>query len=224
VFIFLLAVSYVQPGFAQNSLPVETIVERMMAHNEWQAMRLLRYQTIRTFYAVNPRFKLDSTMLVETSFKKPETMDSRILKLEGSKIIRERVFDKIIEAENETRSAKAKREVDITPSNYNFKLSGTESCGDRTCYRLALSPRRRDKYSIEGEVWIDSEDFAITRVRGAPLKRPSFWTRRTEIERSYRRIDGIWLTEKIESTSDILIAGQSHLSIDYSYSAVQTAD
>ncbi len=224
LFIILLSTSSVQPAFAQDIVPLETILERMMAHNEWQGKQLVEYQTIRTFYAANPRFKIDSTMLVETTFKKPETVDSKILKHEGSNLIREHVFAKIIEAENETRSAKAKREVDITPANYNFKLSGMETCGDRTCYRLALSPKRRDKYSIKGEVWIDSEDFAIARLHGAPAKRPSLWTRHTEIERRYTRVNGIWLTEKIESISDIVIAGQSHLSIDYSYNLVETAN
>jgi hypothetical protein len=164
-----------------------------------------------------------STMLVGTCFKPPATVESHVLKQEGSALIRDRVFDKILEAEAETASPKAKHDVDITPANYDFKLAATERCGDRACYRLTLSPKRNDKYSLKGDVWIDAEDFAISRVHGAPAKRPSFWTRQTEIEKRYVRVDGVWLTEKIESSSDILIAGKSHLSIDYTYNSVQRA-
>lgn len=215
-------VSIAVPAFGDKDPPVETILERMMAHNEWQTTQLLEYKALRMFYAANPRFRIDSSMLVETSFKKSESMDSKILKQDGSKLIRERVFDKILEAENETSSTQAKREVDITPANYVFTLAGTDICGERRCYRLTLFPKRKDKYSIQGEVWIDADDFAIVRVRGTPAKPPSFWTRRTQIERHYARFNGIWLTERIESTSDILFAGQSQLSINYSYDLVQT--
>ena len=59
----------------------------------------------------------------------------------------------------------------------------------------------------------------MVRLQGSPAQRPSFWTLRT-IERRYRRIDGIWLCEAMESTSDIVIAGRSTLKVDYDYSDV----
>jgi hypothetical protein len=132
------------------------------------------------------------------------------------------VFDKILEAENETQSALAKQQIDIVPANYSFSYLAREDCSGRECYRLRITPKRKEKYLIEGQIWIDAEDWGIVRIQGSPAKRPSFWARQTEIDRRYKRIEGMWLSDSLESTSDILIAGRSTLKIQYSYEAIQT--
>jgi hypothetical protein len=59
-------------------------------------------------------------------------------------------------------------------------------------------------------------------MHGVPARRPSIWTLKTEIDRRYMRIDGIWLPQRLDSSSDIMIAGHSTLSIEYTYNSVQT--
>lgn len=196
-----------------------------MARNAWQDQTLLQFRAMRKFYAANPRFKTDSTMYVQTVFRRPNQLQSTVKSHEGSSLIRSRVFDKILEAENETRAQKDKQQVDIIPANYTFALAGTtgvEDCNGRPCYHLSISPRRRDKYSLDGEVWIDAEDYSIVRIHGAPAKRPSWWTLKTEIDRRYQKVDGIWLPERMDSSSNIMIAGHSVLSIEYRYDRVET--
>jgi len=78
------------------------------------------------------------------------------------------------------------------------------------------------KYLIQGQIWIDAEDWSIVRIQGSLAKRPSFWTLSTEINRRYKRIGGIWLCDGMESTSNILVAGRSTLKIDYNYVSVRT--
>src|SRR5215510_11695857 len=99
---------------------VEEILSRMMARNEWQDKALLEFRAKRKFYAANVRFKTNSTMVVHTVFRRPDQLESTITSHEGSKLIRSRVFDKILEAEGETHSKKDKEQVDIIPANYNF--------------------------------------------------------------------------------------------------------
>src|SRR2546422_11601861 len=93
----------------ERDLPLNVILERMMAHKLWQDGYLAEYTAVRTFYAQNDRFNLDATMVVETVFLGPEVGQSRIVKQEGSAVIRERVFDKILEAERETHSRDVRR-------------------------------------------------------------------------------------------------------------------
>jgi hypothetical protein len=76
---------------------------------------------------------------------------------------------------------------------------------------------------LDGEIWVDAEDYSIVRIHGSPAKKPSMWTLKTEIDRRYKKIDGIWLPERLDSSSNILIAGHSVLSIEYMYDSVQTA-
>ena len=89
---------------------------------------------------------------------------------------------------------------------------------------MSISPRRRDKYSLDGEVWIDAEDYSIARIHGAPARRPSWWTLKTEIDRRYKKVNGIWLPERMDSSSNIMIAGHSVLSIEYRYDEVETTN
>ena len=72
------------------------------------------------FSATNLRFKADATLEVMTTFRRPNTLESQVLRAEGSKIIRERVFNKILEAENETNATKLIKQIDIVPANYSF--------------------------------------------------------------------------------------------------------
>jgi hypothetical protein len=200
------------------------IVERMMVHNEQQDRALLAYRTQRKFFAANLRFKVDSTMIVRTEFRKPDSMDSKIISHVGFDLIKSHVFDEILKAEGETHKKSDKQQVDITPVNYDFALVGEDTCdGGRQCYRVSITPKRKDKYSLKGDVWIDAMDYAIVHVHGSPAKKPSIWTRQTEIDRQYRKVNGIWLTDRLDSWSDLHVFGRSTLSIEYQYETVQTA-
>jgi hypothetical protein len=203
-----------------NELPsVETILQRMKAHEDWQQRHLLEYEVQRSFYAANPRFKMESTMEVRTVFRKPNSFGSEVLRSDGSSIIREKVFDKILEAEEDARTKESVRTA-INAENYNFKVLAQEDCEGRPCYHLKLSSKHKDKFNIDGEIWVDAEDGAIGRIHGAPAKRPSFWTLHTEIDRRYKRISGFWLFDTMESNSDIFIGGHSTLKVNHSYVSV----
>jgi hypothetical protein len=106
-------------------------------------------------------------MEVQTVFRRPDQMESTVTRQEGSRFIRSRVFEKILEAGIETRAKKDKQQVDITPANYNFALEERDDCDGRSCFRLKISPKRRDKYSLDGQIWVDAEDFSIVRMHGA---------------------------------------------------------
>jgi len=77
---------------------VEEILSRMMSRNEWQDKALVEFRAQRKFFAQNTRFNQDSTMYVQTVFRRPDRVESTVTRHEGSKLIRSRVFDKSLEA------------------------------------------------------------------------------------------------------------------------------
>src|SRR2546423_968731 len=141
-YIFLILMA--KPIAAQTSvmprpLPsTQDIVARMMQRNAWQDEKLVEFSALRKFYAANIRFRTDSTLYVQTVFRRPDQLQSTVTSHEGSNLIRSRVFDKILEAENETHARKDKQQVDIIPANYNFELVGTEDCNGRSCYHMLI--------------------------------------------------------------------------------------
>jgi hypothetical protein len=201
--------------------PLDAIVAGMARQKQRQQQRLRHYRALRRFHAANPRFRLEASLEVETVFRRAQPLDSRIVRTSGSDLIRGRVFDRILQAERDTSDQKAKEEVEIGPANYEFALEGIEEVDGRRAYRLNLSPRRKNPYLIRGSVWVDAEDFGVMRVSGSPSKRPSFWTLRTKVERTYAKINGVWLTRRTESASDLLLAGYSTLEIEADYGSVE---
>jgi hypothetical protein len=201
---------------------LDKVLNLMRAHEEWQNRHLVEYQVHRKFYAENSRFRQQSVLEVTTRFRSPSTFESEVVRSEGSQLIRERVFDKILEAEKEAGVKAAKGEVAITPANYHFSLVAKHDCGGRSCYVLQIAPKQKNKYSVNGRIWVDAEDGAIVRLQGTPAVRPSFWTLSTDIERRYKRINGVWLCIDMESTSNILVAGRSTLKINYDYLEIET--
>jgi hypothetical protein len=205
-----------------RSPELNDILNQMRAHDNWQNRHLVEYQLRRRFYAANPRFKQESVLEVKTLFRQPGTFESQILRSEGSELIRERVFNKILEAEKEAGTEKGSQESDIAPENYDFEFIRKQDCDGRPCYNLRIIPKKKDKYSLDGEIWVDAEEGAIVRMKGSPAKRPSLWTFGTQLERRYTRLDGVWLCNAMESTSDIVVAGKSVLRVDYTYLDIQT--
>ncbi len=196
---------------------VNEIVERMVAHRRWQDDALREYQARRTFHADTQRFNMNSTLEVRTIFRWPYSMQSTALRQEGSGFVREHVFEKILEAETEFAS---KDDADIIPKNYDFAFIGNEDCDGKRCWHLSLIPKRKDKYLLDGDVWVDAADYGICRVHGSPSKRVSIWISNVDIDKRMRRIEGVWLPEKIDSTSSIRFAGNVRMQIEYIYDAV----
>src|SRR5256712_9005966 len=120
---FLLFIS--SPLLAQATAPpqskpapsVQEILDRMVARNAVQDRTLLEFRALRKFYAANFRFKTESTMYVQTVFRRPDQLQSTVTSHEGSNLIRSRVFDKTLEAENETRAKTNKQQVDSIPAS-----------------------------------------------------------------------------------------------------------
>jgi hypothetical protein len=195
---------------------IDEIISRMAARSCWEDNSLQGYRAVRRFDAANPRFNAAAEADVLTIFRRPASVESRILRQAGSKFIHKKVFKAILEAESEA-GGKQKVQSDILPENYAFAFFGVTDCQGRRCYQLRISAKRKEKFLLNGFVWVDAEDFAIARIQGVPTKRPSFWTLRAEIDRSYTRVGQFWLTDRIDARSDLFIAGRSSLSIKYNY-------
>jgi hypothetical protein len=193
------------------------ILGRMMAHRQWQEAALREYEARRLFHASNSRFNVDSTLEVETKYRSPGSMQSTVVRQEGSAFIREHVFDKILSTESELSS---KNQADIIPENYQFTLIGSEACEGRRCWHLTIKPRRNDKYLVDGDVWLDAEDYAVCRIHGIPSKHVSIWISRVEVDWHFRRFNGIWLTDRIESSSDVRLFGPVVMQIHADYASI----
>jgi outer membrane lipoprotein-sorting protein len=212
-----------QEGRPPGELTAEQILARMMEVDRQRTAELEAYTCTRRYVLENKRFKKRAEMLVRASFRQPGRKSFEILSESGSAAVRRRVFRKMIEAELEASGDELRDETQITPRNYDFRLLGTENLEGRRCYVFAVTPKKQNRFLIQGRVWVDAEDFAIARVEGAPAKNPSVWIRKTAFVHRYGKFGPFWLAVSNQSETDVVIFGRTQVRIEYFGHQIQAA-
>jgi len=139
-----------------------------------------------------------------------------ILSEEGSIAIRSHVLYKMLKKETEASSPRTSSRTRIAPSNYNFLLLGKGAIENRPAYVLRITPREKNQYLIDGNIWVDATDYSIVRIEGRPAKNPSYWTDNVHFVRTYRKIGPFWLAASTYSVSHIRFFGDAELTIENS--------
>src|SRR5207249_11223855 len=74
------------PVVQQEDAPnMDEILDRMKDYDEWQERYLVEYRAQRKFHAENLRFKADATHEGMTTLRRQATLESQMVRVEGSK-------------------------------------------------------------------------------------------------------------------------------------------
>ena len=141
----------------------------------------------------------------------------RIVGEGGSEYIRSKVFRAALETERKMWADGSPARAALTLDNYEFTASGLATDGLAS---LTLKPRRKGELLVDGLIFVNPDDGDLVRLEGRLVKSPSFWTRRVEIVRWYKRFAGIRMPVALESVAHILIAGKSTFRVTYDYETV----
>jgi len=163
-------------------------------------------------------------MVVDVKYRDPTTKEFTIQSSRGSQLVIDKVFERLLQAEQEAMAAEAQRLVALNFDNYNFAMVGYECTSLRSMYVLFVEPRRNDKFLFRGRVWVDGNDFAVVRLEGEPAKNPSFWTKSAEIKQLYMKIGEFWLPERNHSISTVRLGGRAELTIEYRNYQITASD
>jgi hypothetical protein len=193
--------------------PPDLVLQRFLALDP---ARLTQYRALRHFEARNDAFKSTAWMDVWTE------ADSRGFRYEvagegGSEYIRNRVFRGTLATEERSWAANAHERAAVTPVNYRFDARTIEADGS---VRVIVTPRRKDTLLVDGWIVLHPETADLVRIEGQLSKSPSFWARGVHVVRHYERIAGVRVPVALETTSRVLIAGRSTLTIRWEYESV----
>jgi len=211
-------------GDLSHGLGVDQIVTRMIEANKRRMDDLKGYTEERTYSVAYHGFpvSLSATMVVEATYEAPKTKQFRILSLTGSKLLADRVLKRLLATEEE--AAHNPQETALDPANYSFTLLGQEPLDGRLCYLLAVAPKTDNKLLYRGTIWVDADDYAVTKINAEPAQNPSFWIRSTEIHHVYSKTGPFWLPEHNESDTRVRLGGSAVLTIDYGAYKTTTTD
>ena len=206
------------PCGTARSLSSQQVSQHLAENNAERARQLRNFEAKRQYtldYTGFPSSR-SAEMNVKVSYHAPGAKAFVVLAESGSKLILTRVFRKLLESEQESSGdEKSRTEVALTPQNYRFALRGCDVDGGRDLYVMDLEPLRETKFLYRGTIWIDAEDFAVTRIDAEPARNPSFWTRKSQIHHRYQKIGEFYLPSMNETVTDVRVGGKAVLTIRY---------
>jgi hypothetical protein len=72
------------------------------------------------------------------------------------------------------------------------------------------------KFLYRGKIWVDMQDFAVTRIEAQPARNPSFWTTKSLIHHTYQKVDnGFYLPKENKTVTSVRLGGTATLTIEY---------
>ncbi len=135
----------------------------------------------------------------------------------GSEKVLGQVLRKYLENERHAfESGEAQRST-LTPDNYLFVAADQQPEG---LVKILMKPRRKGKLMLDGAMFFAPQDAGLVRVEGRAVSNPSFWVKRVDITRHYRRINGACVPVDVDSTANIRFAGKATFHMTYHYTHV----
>jgi hypothetical protein len=199
-----------------ESLTLREVLKRMDEQDGVRFALLRHYTCLRRYVLNNHRFHATAELDARVSYTYPGYKVFEVLSERGPSVIRQRVLRRMLDEETQAGADDIREQTRIAPSNYEFRLLNVEIQQGRPSYVLEVTPKAKNKFSISGRVWIDSEDFAIVRVEGSPARNPSALIRNTHVVQQYQKLGQVWVPLFNHSASDSLLFGRTEVTIDSS--------
>jgi len=200
-------------GLARESAGGTPVVQRFLTSPDPDPTT---FRVLRHVDAKSDRFGQSAWMDVWTEADR-NGFRYRVVGEGGSEYIRSKVFHAALETERKMWADGSPARAALTLDNYEFADAGMTPDGLAS---LTLKPRRKGELLVDGAIFVNPDDGDLVRLEGRLVKSPSFWTRRVEIVRSYKRFAGIRMPVALESVAHILIAGRSTFRVTYDYETV----
>jgi outer membrane lipoprotein-sorting protein len=193
----------------------EEIVNRMAAHDLARQASIEGYAGMRRYVLENHKFHKRAEMLVQVQGDRDGTKHFEIVSQEGWGGAHKHVLHKMLESETETSRPEMRASARLITENYDFAFVGTELLGGRAAYVLEIHPKRNEKYLFQGRIWVDAEDYALTRAEGKPAKKPSIWTKNIQFVQIYQKCGSLWFPLSTQSVTEAHLFGTTDVSIEY---------
>ena len=217
-----------QGGVSRRATPLTTqqVVAELVGMNLRRAQALHSYHGTRIYRLEYHGFPSSrgAEMVVDVKYRAPGTKEFTIRTSTGSRLILDKVFKKLLEAEEDAQAVEALKGTALNYDNYDFTMVGFESTPLRSMYVLLVEPRTKNKFLYRGRVWVDADDFAVVRLEAEPAKNPSVWTKNSEIEQLYVKVGDFWLPKRNHCVSSIRLGGRADLTIEYQDYQIMASD
>ena len=146
-----------------------------------------------------------SEVTTQIEFIPPDMWTYKVTQARGNRLA-EKMVRELLDREKE--AVKKGHSNNITRANYDFVFLRRENFGTVPEYVLEIIPKRKDKYHLRGEIWVDATTFRIRRIEGVPAKSPSFWIKNIHITLQLAQLGGMWVPASFDAIGTVRFFGQ----------------
>ncbi|HMK30717.1 MAG TPA: hypothetical protein VK473_13605 [Terriglobales bacterium] len=217
-FFFLLvglAPALMSQTIAERTSDANQIMASVLLHDTERESRSGGYAGHRRYVLDNDYLQKHAELVADVSCDSAGVKHFNVVTEDGWKAANKHVLRKMLESESETSTPSVRPQTRLTPDNYRFTMAKSEVIGGRLTYLIDVTPKRREKYLIEGRVWIDAQDFALVRAEGKPARNPSFWTRSIHFVHQYQKNGSYWFPTSTLSVTQARLFGTTQVNIEY---------
>jgi hypothetical protein len=203
------------PEPSTPSLAPDEVLRRTVTADQARAATIGAYSSVRRYSLENKRFHKTAEIVARMNCDSSGQKTFEILSQHGPSILRERVLHRMLEAEQEASRRDIRPKTQIAPANYEFTFVRQDSLDDRKSYVFDIAPKTQSKFLMRGRIWVDAEEFAVTRVEGSPAQSPSVLIRNTQVTQQSAKVGSFWLPAWNHSATDSFLFGRTEVAIDY---------
>jgi hypothetical protein len=146
-----------------------------------------------------------SEVIAQIDFVPPDVKTFKIVQTRGNswgaKIVRELLS-------SETSSTRREHSTEISRANYDVVFLRQQNFGSVPEYVFAIFPKRKDKYLLRGQIWVDAHSFRIRQIEGIPAKSLSFWLKNLHITLQYSELGGMWVPVTFDAIATVRVLGE----------------
>ena len=218
------ATGAMQSLHGQQAKTADEVIATMLARDAMRERASGGYSGDREYILENHLFQKRAAMLVRLNCERDGTKHFEVLSEDGWKSANRRVLREMLATESDSSHPDTRTMSRLTSDNYTFRLIEAGSLEGRTAYVIDVVPKRQDKSLFRGRIWVDAEDYALSRVEGEPAKNPSFWTRKVHFVQQYRKDGAYWFPAMTTSVTDARMFGATDVNIrHFDYKPISAA-
>jgi len=157
-----------------------------------------------------PKLGQEGHLQAIRAWAESKTPEYQVIHLDGDASVKQQVIARYLNAERQAAAIPASS-LALTPANYKFRYVG--SSAGTPVYVFHLTPRKKRRGLINGELWIDGATGLLIHEAGYLVKRPSIFIRHLKIVRDVRLQDGAPYIRTTQIEIDARFVGRADLTI-----------
>jgi len=207
------------PLAGQNPVASKPTADQIMAtmfeRDTHREMLQGGYSGRREYTFDNLKLNKHAEMLVNVTGDPDGEKHFEVVSEDGWHSAHKHVLHKMLESESDSSQPETRPKTRLVSNNYIFQMVEEGSLNGRPAYVIDVIPKRHDKYSFRGRIWVDAEDYALARVEGEPAKNPSFFIHSVHFVQEYHKSGPFWYPASISSVTEARIFGTTDVTIRY---------